>query len=37
MKATIIPQKKAAEGKEAPAPQPPVTLKPDTEPGTRQP
>ena len=37
VKATIIPQKKAAEGKEAPAPQPPVTLKPDTEPGTRQP
>ncbi len=37
VKATIIPQKKSAEGKEAPAPQPPVTLKPDTDPGTRQP
>ncbi len=35
VKATIIPQKKAADGKAAPAPaQPPVTLKPDTGPGT---
>jgi lipopolysaccharide export system protein LptA len=33
VKATIIPQKKGAEGKEAPA-QPPVTLRPDKGPGT---
>lgn len=35
VKATIIPQKKGADGKAAPAPaQPPVTLKPDPGPGT---
>jgi lipopolysaccharide export system protein LptA len=33
VKATIIPQKKGADGKEAPA-QPPVTLRPDKGPGT---
>lgn len=37
VRATIIPQKKAAEGKEeAPAAQPPVTLRPDKAPGTAQ-
>jgi len=37
VKATIIPQKKDAEGKaQAPAAQPPVTLKPDAAPGTAQ-
>jgi len=35
VKATIIPQKKGADGKAAPAPaQPPVSLKPDPGPGT---
>lgn len=35
VKATIVPQKKGAEGKEgAPAAQPPVTLRPDKAPGT---
>lgn len=37
VKATIIPQKKDAEGKEAPpSAQPPVTLKPDKGPGGAQ-
>jgi lipopolysaccharide export system protein LptA len=35
VKATIIPQKKEAQARQAPAPaQPPVTLKPDKGPGT---
>lgn len=35
VKATIIPQKKGVDGKPAPIPEaPPVTLKPDTAPGT---
>jgi len=38
VKATIIPQKKGADGKAAPAPQaPPVTLKTDKAPGTGEP
>jgi len=38
VKATIIPQKKGADGKAAPAPQaPPVTLKADKAPGTGDP
>ena len=34
VKATIVPQKKGAEGKEAAPAQPPVTLRPDKGPGT---